>query len=44
MVRVHPEHRRARLLDRIDSAVFWTFVGVVIGVIWLLLSDWSSFS
>jgi hypothetical protein len=36
---LHPDQRRRQLMDRLDSAAFWTCIGVAIGVIALLIWD-----
>jgi hypothetical protein len=41
--RLHPDQRRLRLFDQVDSAAFWTCIGVMIGIGWLLVAGWSSF-
>lgn len=39
MARMHSELRRARMMDRLDTAAFWTCVCAAIGAIWLLLAS-----
>lgn len=40
MPRLYPERRRAQLLDKIDSAAFWTFIGAAIGLVWMAAGGW----
>jgi hypothetical protein len=40
MPRLHPEQRRARLFDNADSAAFWTCIGALIGLAWMMVGGW----
>jgi hypothetical protein len=42
MPRLHPEQRRLRLFNRIDSAAFWTCIGVMMGFAWMLVGGWMA--